>query len=75
MKINDLLSMLGNPGRYAMVMFIFFTLNYFLVSFNHLAMSVFGAAPPHRSVGISFYMLLSYPHRSVGIAFYNVIYI
>ena len=48
MNANKLLSLLGDPGRHAWIVFTLATLNYFPVAFNHLIMSIYGARPPHR---------------------------
>ena len=41
------MSLLGNPGKHAWIVFTLACLNYFPVTFNHLIMSIYGARPPH----------------------------
>lgn len=50
MKINleDLLSKLGTPGRYQILIFLLLALNYFPLVFNHVIMAFYGAAPLHK---------------------------
>lgn len=48
MKIpmESLMSKLGNPGRYQVVVFFLLAFNYMPVTFNHLVMAFFGSTPP-----------------------------
>ncbi|KAK2147496.1 hypothetical protein LSH36_550g03036 [Paralvinella palmiformis] len=46
-EIDKLLAVLGNPGRYSRILFPLLCLNYIQVAFNHLAMSIYAATPPH----------------------------
>ena len=46
-ETNQFLNVLGTPGRYAWIVFGLVCLNYLPVAFNHLAMAIYGARPPH----------------------------
>ena len=45
---KEVLRLLGDPGKYSWIVFTLCCLNYFPVAFNHLAMAIWGATPPHR---------------------------
>ncbi|WAR02642.1 ORCT-like protein [Mya arenaria] len=44
-KLEELLSQLGNPGRYQLIVFFLLCLNYFPLVFNHVIMAFFGSRP------------------------------
>jgi hypothetical protein len=46
-ETNQFLDALGSPGRFAWMVFALVCLNYLPVAFNHLAMAIYGARPPH----------------------------
>lgn len=47
-KLEELLSQLGNPGRYQVFIFLLLCLNYFPLVFNHVIMAFFGSRPKHQ---------------------------
>lgn len=46
--LEELLSQLGSPGRYQVMIFLLLCLNYFPLVFNHVIMAFFGSTPPYR---------------------------
>ncbi|KAK3084599.1 hypothetical protein FSP39_016090 [Pinctada imbricata] len=47
-KVENLLSNLGNPGRFQVFVFLLLACNYFPVVFNHITMAFFGRSYPHK---------------------------
>ncbi len=45
---NEVLGLLGNPGKFSWIVLLLCFLGNPIASFNHLAMSIWGATPPHR---------------------------
>ena len=48
MEVSELITLLGDPGKFQSVLYFLLWLCNSTVAMNHLIMSVFGAAPPHR---------------------------
>ena len=48
MEISELMTLLGDPGKYQSLLYVLLWLCNSTVAMNHLIMSVFGAAPSHR---------------------------
>jgi len=46
-KLEELLSELGNPGKYQLIVFFLLCLNYFPLVFNHVIMAFFGMRPKY----------------------------
>ncbi|KAK3606533.1 hypothetical protein CHS0354_041492 [Potamilus streckersoni] len=57
-QLENLLSQLGNPGRYQKVIFLLLALNYLPVVFNHVIMAFFGATPKHQCYSESYESML-----------------
>ena len=55
MKLDDLISQLGSPGRYQVLIFLFLCLNYFPVAFNHVIMAFLGVRPRHQCHSKAYY--------------------
>ncbi|XP_048252017.1 solute carrier family 22 member 6-B-like [Haliotis rufescens] len=47
LKMDELIGMLGSPGRYQVIIFILLCLNYCPLVFNHVIMAFFGAKTAH----------------------------
>ncbi|KAH3882706.1 hypothetical protein DPMN_006650 [Dreissena polymorpha] len=47
-RLEELLSQLGNPGKYQIVIFLLLCLNYCPLVFNHVIMAFYGATPKHQ---------------------------
>ncbi|XP_065051213.1 organic cation transporter protein-like isoform X1 [Rhopilema esculentum] len=47
MEVSELITLLGDPGKFQSVLYFLLWLCNSTVAMNHLIMSVFGAAPPH----------------------------
>ncbi|KAL3856232.1 hypothetical protein ACJMK2_011009 [Sinanodonta woodiana] len=58
LQLEELLSKLGNPGKYQKVMFLLLALNYLPVVFNHVIMAFFGSAPKHQCYSDSYESIL-----------------
>ena len=55
LKLEELLSQLGNPGRFQIFIFILLCLNYFPLVFNHVIMAFFGARVGHLCHSAAYY--------------------
>ncbi|KAK3606532.1 hypothetical protein CHS0354_041491 [Potamilus streckersoni] len=58
LRLEELLSQLGNPGRYQKVIFLLLVLNYHPVVFNHVIMAFFGSTPKHQCYSESYESML-----------------
>ena len=47
-KLDELLSQLGNPGKFQIFIFLLLCLNYFPLVFNHVIMAFFGSRVRHH---------------------------
>ena len=47
-SLENLLSQLGTPGHFQVIVFILLGLNYFPLVFNHVIMAFFGSMPDHQ---------------------------
>ena len=47
-KLEELLSQLGNPGKFQIFVFLLLCLNYFPLVFNHVIMAFYGARFGHQ---------------------------
>ncbi|KAK7088290.1 organic cation transporter protein-like [Littorina saxatilis] len=46
--VDDLITHLGDPGRFQILTFVLLTFNYFPVVFHHVAMAFYGYTPPYE---------------------------
>lgn len=54
-KLEELLSQLGNPGKFQIFIFLLLCLNYFPLVFNHVIMAFFGARVGHQCHSAAYY--------------------
>ena len=54
-KLEELLSQLGNPGKFQIFVFLLLCLNYFPLVFNHVIMAFFGARFGHQCHSAAYY--------------------
>ncbi|KAL3856230.1 hypothetical protein ACJMK2_011007, partial [Sinanodonta woodiana] len=54
LQLDELLSQLGNPGKYQKVIFMLIALNYLPVVFSHVIMAFIGSTPKHQCYSKSF---------------------
>ena len=47
-EIDDLIGLLGNPGRFQALTFVLLAFNLFPVVFHHVCMAFYGYSPPHE---------------------------
>ena len=48
MDVERVFRMLGNPGRFQVLVYVLLCCNYFPVAVNHLVMAIYGAKTPHH---------------------------
>ena len=54
-KLEELLSQLGNPGKFQIFVFLLLCLNYFPLVFNHVIMAFYGARFGHQCHSVNYY--------------------
>lgn len=59
-KLDELLSQLGNPGKFQIFIFLLLCLNYFPLVFNHVIMAFFGARVSHLCHSTAYYQSTDY---------------
>ena len=48
MDVERIFRLLGNPGRFQVLVYVLLCCNYFPVAVNHLVMAIYGAKTPHH---------------------------